>query len=168
MLVRHGERGAWFFAVMSLLPLSDLNRKPRLQSAVCYDDFIMKMSRFSRLFAASIVLFSLLFAQLSVAAYACPAWNNASPLIIDPDMPGCQGMPADQQSPTLCAAHCDNAPQSADTPSTPAAAPFIQATLCVVLNEGEQARAMSALSVGLPLNQAAAPPLIIRNCSFQI
>ena len=129
---------------------------------MCYDDFIMKMSRFSRLFAASIVLFSLLFAQLSVAAYACPAW------VIDPDMPGCQGMPADLQSPTLCAAHCDNAAQSADTPSTPVAAPFIQATLCVVLNEGEQARAMSALSETLQLNQAAAPPLIIRNCSFQI
>ena len=122
----------------------------------------MKMSRFSRLFAASIVLFSLLFAQLSVAAYACPARG------IDPDMPGCQGMPADQQSPTLCAAHCDNAPQSADTPSTPAAAPFIQAALCVVLNEGEQARSISPLSEALQLNQAAAPPLIIRNCSFQI
>lgn len=89
-------------------------------------------------------------------------------MVIDPAMPGCQGMPADQQSPSLCAAHCDNTPQSADTPSTPAIAPFIQATLCVVLDEGNAACAISPLSEGLPLNQAAAPPLIIRNCSFQI
>ena len=135
---------------------------------MCYDDFIMKMTRLFRLFAAGIMLFSLLFAQLSVAAYACPALGNGSLLVIDPDMPGCQGMQADQQAPSLCAAHCDNAPQSADTPSAPPVAPFIQAALCVVLVQGEAARAMHPLPEAFQPSQAAAPPLIIRNCSFQL
>ena len=172
MLVLHAARVACVFASMERDYIERSQSKAEASSAVCYDDFIMKMSRFSRLVAASVMLFSLLFAQLAVAAYACPASGNGSPavhkLLIDPEMSGCRGMSADQQSPSLCAAHCDNTPQSAEIPSTPAAAPFIPVTLCVVLDKGDLACAIAPLSEGLQLNQAAAPPLIIRNCSFQI
>jgi hypothetical protein len=132
----------------------------------------MKMTRFSRLLAAGIALFSLLFMQLAVAAYVCPASGTGSPaasvMAIDQSMPGCQGMQANQPAPALCAAHCDHAPQSADTPSMPAIAPFVQAALCVVLPAHAGARPVASLPDGFPPAATGAPPLIIRNCCFRI
>ena len=132
----------------------------------------MKMTRLFRLLAAGIALFSLLFTQLAVAAYACPVPGTGSPavskLIIDPDMPGCQEMPFDPHAPSLCDAHCDNVPQSADSPSAPAAAPFVQAALTVVLAVDEVSRPIRSLPAGARLTRPGAPPLIIRNCCFRI
>ena len=132
----------------------------------------MKMSRFSRLLATCITLFSLLFTQLAVAAYACPDVVNAnaavSRLVIDPDMPGCQGMPLDHEAPTLCAAQRDNPPQSADTASAPSIAPFIQAALTVILVAGTGVQQFVSPSHGPQLTRTVAPPLIIRHCCFQI
>lgn len=132
----------------------------------------MKLTKISRLFAAGLTLFALLFTQLAVAAYACPELGQSSPvaveLIIDADMPGCQGMPPDQAAPTLCAAHCDEPAQSADTTSAPAVQPFIQAALSVVLTYGNAARFTHLMPDRGNLNRSGSPPLIIRNCCFRI
>lgn len=117
-------------------------------------------------------LFCLLFTQLAVAAYACPDFGGepaaVSVLEIDPDMPGCEGMQVDLQTPTLCAAHCDDVPQSADTPSAPAVTPFVQAALSVVLFTGDNLRPNHLLSDGSELTRTGSPPLIVRNCCFRI
>jgi hypothetical protein len=132
----------------------------------------MKMTRLYRLAAASFTLFALLFTQLAVAAYACPQFGNGDPvgrnLVIDADMPGCQGMELDQDAPTLCVAHCDDAAQSADTPSAPTVSPFIQAALSVVLIQDEGLRSVQILPDWLHQTRPGSPPLIIRNCCFRI
>ena len=132
----------------------------------------MKLTKVSRLFAAGFTLFALPFTQLAVAAYACPQLGLSSPvarnLIIDADMPGCQGMQADQTAPTLCAAHCDEPAQSADTPSRPAVPPFIQAALTVVLAHGDGSRLTQSLPARFHLPRSGSPPLIISNCCFRI
>jgi hypothetical protein len=114
----------------------------------------------------------LLFTQLSVAAYACPQFDNVSPvasnLVIDADMPGCQGMQRDQEAPNLCATHCDDAAQSADTPSAPTVPPFIQAALSVVLIQGEGLLPVQVSPDRLLHARPGSPPLIIRNCCFRI
>ncbi|HEU4776212.1 MAG TPA: hypothetical protein VFS95_05260 [Telluria sp.] len=130
----------------------------------------MKMFRLSRLLVAGITLFSLLFTQLAVAAYACPALSTATPasLVFDRDMPDCQGMQPEQKAPGLCAAHCEKTPQSADTPSVPAVAPFIQGALTVVLAQDDSVLAWTPPPAGFQLLRTGAPPLSIRNCCFRI
>lgn len=91
-----------------------------------------------------------------------------SKLVIDPDMPGCQGMQPDQLAPALCDAHCDNAPQSADTPSMPAVAPFVQAALTVVLALDGASRPIDSPPDGFALTITGEPALTIRNCCFRI
>lgn len=140
------------------------------RDCVCYHDFTMKMFRLSRLLVAGITLFSLLFTQLAVAAYACPALSTATPasLVFDRDMPDCQGMQPEQKAPGLCAAHCEKTPQSADTPSVPAVAPFIQGALTVVLAQDDSVLAWTPPPAGFQLLRTGAPPLSIRNCCFRI
>lgn len=132
----------------------------------------MKMTKSFRLLAACIALLSLLLSQLAIAAYACPALGPANPVVrsvaIDPAMPQCQGMEHDTQASALCAAHCDYPPQFADTPATPAPAPFIQAALSVVLVASEAAQAGAARVPAADALRTGAPPLIIRNCCFRI
>ncbi|MEJ7805020.1 MAG: hypothetical protein WKG03_03745 [Telluria sp.] len=130
----------------------------------------MKLTRFSRLLAAGITLFSLLFTQLAVAAYACQDLGTPAErqLVIDPDMPGCEGMQPDPLTPTLCAAHCDTVSQLADTPAAPAIPPFIQAALTVVLIMGDGRQPFHPLTDGFELIRTRSPPLSIRNCCFQL
>ena len=133
---------------------------------------MMKLTKVTRRFAAGFTLFALLFTQLAVAAYACPQLGLSSPvarnLIIDAEMPGCTGMQADQAAPTLCAAHCDEPAQSADTPSAPIVPAFIQAALFVVLTRGDGPSLTQLLPDRVHLTRSGSPPLIIRNCCFQI
>jgi hypothetical protein len=132
----------------------------------------MKMIKLIRLFAAGFTLFALLFTQLAVAAYACPEFSQsslvASTLLIDPDMPGCQGMQRDQAAPALCAAHCDTAAQSSDTPSAPTIQPFIQAALTLVLLQDDGPRLANYQPDYFQLIRSGSPPLIISNCCFRI
>jgi hypothetical protein len=59
---------------------------------------------------------ALLFLQLAVAAYACPApmdLGGSIPAASDAKVPPCQGM--DQERPNLCEQHCVQDSQSVDT-----------------------------------------------------
>lgn len=141
-----------------------------LQAAMWYHLRIMKLSRPSRFLATLITLFSLLFTQLAVAAYACPGLDVAGVLMAqampDTDMPGCRNM--DQEQPGLCAAHCDANHQSLDTPGAPLVQPFFPAELSVVLLEGAAQYSVGAGPVAVRMIRTPAPPLIIRNCCFRI
>ena len=127
----------------------------------------MKLSRPSRFIAALVTIFSLLFTQLAVAAYACPA-SNAAPAAMSAmgDMPGCQGMDMNQQG--LCAAHCDPGHQSLDTPGAPHVQPFVAAALAVVLVSAFAQQPAAARPDAYRLTRTTAPPLAIRNCCFRI
>lgn len=132
----------------------------------------MKMPKYSQLLAAVITIFSLLFAQLAVASYSCPAVGSGkssfSNIVFDENMPGCQGMQVEQPAPALCAAHCQNAPQSADTPSVPVIVAFIPTTLCVVVIPDKPSSLIASLPEQTQLARSGAPPLIVRNCCFRI
>lgn len=123
----------------------------------------MKLRRSHRLFAALIVLVSLLSMQLAVAAYACPlvAYQAAA------SMADCEGTDAD--NPTLCHAHAEAGKQSLDKASTPAVQPFIAAAVLVEVAGLNQLipRTASVAPYWMPAS-GAAPPISILHCCFRI
>jgi hypothetical protein len=136
----------------------------------CYDSVTMKLPRISRAIAALIAVFSLLFAQLAVAAYACPQLAMAvmSAQAEQGDMPGCTGM-ADTGQPGLCQAHCASGQQSLDAPVLPPVAPFAATGLVAILALSETTGAGRPAASQPPLlARATAPPLAIRHCCFRI
>lgn len=133
----------------------------------------MKLSRSSRLVAAVVALFSILFMQLAVASYACPslgAADHASQAMAAmpmEDMAGCHDL--DPEQPSLCHAYGQTGNQSLDKPAVPPLQPFL------AVGFGQP---VSPLAATLPpdfafplttfLTHATAPPLAIRNCCFRI
>lgn len=132
----------------------------------------------------------LVFAQSSIAAYACPAMSgsaqdamssasavesvgeakstDAMPAAVDSTVSSSAPEQMDPSSPAMCAAHCDYGNQSADH----ASAPTIQAALLTTLYT------LPGLTVPIgrarplfdqPSPQAASsPPLAILHCCFRI
>jgi hypothetical protein len=123
----------------------------------------MKLRRSHRLVAALIALVSLLFMQLTVAAYACPIQSN-EPVAMAAD---CQGM--DRMNPSLCAAHADAGKQSLDKAATPAVQPFVAAAVLVEVTGLDQLMPASVrfMPSAVPAT-GAAPPISIRHCCFRI
>ena len=129
----------------------------------------MKLSRPQRLITALMMLFSLLFAQLTVAAYACPVDASSHRAAVGgmANMPGCTGM--DKSAPALCSAHCDKVHQSADTASAPAVHAFVPCSLELVLPRADRTALPPGAAIEtLPLSRATSPPLAIRHCCFRL
>lgn len=132
----------------------------------------MKLSRSSRLVAALIALFSILFMQLAVASYACPsldAEHGAQAMAAMPagDMAGCHDM--DPVQPSLCHAYGQSGNQSLDKPAVPPLQPFLAVGfgLPVIPLEVTHSPAI-AFSRTTFLTHATAPPVAIRHCCFRI
>ncbi|WP_426175315.1 hypothetical protein [Massilia sp. TWR1-2-2] len=132
----------------------------------------MYFSRPSRVIAAIIAIFSLLFTQLALAAYACPDLDVAKSVAMATDgakVPGCANMDMKMDSPGLCHSHCEAGDQTADTPQVPLVQPFVAAELTVVLSVAESVSQCDTLQPeGVLLKRSTAPPLAIRNCCFRI
>jgi hypothetical protein len=132
----------------------------------------MKLPRSSRLVAAMVALFSILFMQFAVASYVCPGQGRvqmqaAVMEAAGDSMNGCMGM--DMEQPSLCHAYDQKASQSLDKPVAPPVPPFVPATLVALLVPSEPAFPSSASYVRSPLlARPTAPPLAIRNCCFRI
>ena len=140
----------------------------------------MKPSRPSRLITAVVVLLSMLFMQLAVAAYACPVLlgtsNQAMPveaMVMDQSnmdqtaMNGCPGK--DIVQPSLCHAHDHSGSQSLDKPVLPDVVPFIPSALVATLIVLDPADRPAYFTPDLTLlMRTTAPPLSIRNCCFRI
>lgn len=133
----------------------------------------MKLTRPSRVVAALIALFSMLFMQLAVAAYACPTMAPMSaPMDISAgsathNMDGCAGM--DITAPSLCHAHDQTGNQSLDKPGTPQIQPFAATGLALPILSVAYAEAPSQpLAQSATLTRTTAPPISIRNCCFRI
>lgn len=104
----------------------------------------------------------MLFAQLAVSAYACPA-DQASPESMRADQP-CASM--DPDLPGLCQLHCEDGQQIVKTgPDVPPVGSFMP-VMGVVLT-GILPPPIRALSAPA-LEYASPPPLAIRHCCFRI
>ena len=134
----------------------------------------MRLPRTSRVIAATIVLFSILFMQLAVSAYACPALNlgndgrtTVSVHTTPANLAPCHDM--DTEQPSLCHASHETDKQSLDKPATPPLAPFVAVGYGLPISQ-------DLLSferfLGSPtsafLTHATAPPIAVRNCCFRI
>lgn len=136
----------------------------------------MKLSRSSRLVAALIALFSILFMQYAVAAYACPGLQTghvaeamAMPSNMDSmqGMAGCHGM--DDMQPSLCHAHDQVGNQSLDKPELPQVQQFVAMGLGLPLTSIDVVfHPAISQPDSLWLTRSTAPPLSIRNCCFRI
>jgi hypothetical protein len=135
----------------------------------------MKLTRPSRVVAALIALFSVLFMQFAVAAYACPGhqageMNEPVAMSIDSDiqtMATCQGM--DLEQPSLCHAHDQAGNQSLNKPELPQVQSFVAAGLALTLISIDVTyRPLAKQSEDLRLTRSTAPPLPIQNCCFRI
>jgi len=120
-----------------------------------------------------------LFAQISVAAYACPALEGMARPSGEPSamqsegdamMPGCDQM--DQLDPSaanLCAEHCKLGHQSSDTAPMPSLAASAPALLYLVpeqdLTRGTSAAFQPAQDI---LPAAAPPPHAVLHCVWRI
>lgn len=138
----------------------------------------MKLSRPSRLIAAFLALFSMLFMQLAIASYACPgrtmgsetkgtsSWSASADTVA---MTGCDGM--DSEQPALCHAHVQDpfGKQSLDKPQLPDVQPFVAAGLMVALSVVDAANfPQEPQQNPTLLARSTAPPIAIRHCCFRI
>ena len=109
------------------------------------------MTKVFRRWVCRLMVGVVVFAQMSIAAYACPAASGSA-----------QG-----PSPALCAAHCDFGNQSADHASTPTAQPALITTVYSLA-----ALTVPSVPAGARFDQpgpqsARSPPLAILHCCFR-
>lgn len=116
----------------------------------------MKSRRSLRSILAILALFGVLFAQLGIAAYACPLMTGGEDCCISVD-------PAD---PALCSAHCQQGDQSLDKPGSPLVAP---AALLQALAPAAPAQARPPPGVSRSLlSRRTAPSAAVRLCRLLI
>lgn len=132
----------------------------------------MTWNRRQRFVTVLFALMSLLFMQLAVAAYACPAANHGQQtgMAANSGMPCAESMKAnvtDDEQPSLCAAHCKADQQSADTnPSPGLATPAMPASDYALLR-------MNLPSLVPPLEapllaRTHEPSVALRHCCFRL
>lgn len=127
------------------------------------------MSRIFRRCAALAALGSLLFATLSVAAYACPMATPGAGSAAAAMPAGCSARNQDTDQPNLCRAHCTADQQqtvqaAVDLPSLPLMHGLV-ATLFVAASVSPPA---SHFAAGAAPDRTTAPPSTIRNCCFRL
>ncbi|WP_426162300.1 hypothetical protein [Pseudoduganella sp. R-34] len=123
----------------------------------------MKFRRTSRIVAAVVALFSMLFMQLAVASYACPTAGN-------PVATGAQCAGMDPAQPSLCKAKASNlaAKQSLDKPDLPPVLPFIAADLAGTVVADAWALESSEGAAAPPdMTRSLSPPHSIEHCCFR-
>jgi hypothetical protein len=119
--------------------------------------------------AALFAILGLLFAQLSVAAFACPG-PEAMVAVPAMEMPGCDMAPAERDQSPLCQAHCVQGDSSIQKPLAAVAG---MAAICehpasplveriVLLDRGNAGRQHSLLE------RPTGPPLAVLHCRFLI
>lgn len=134
----------------------------------------MKPSFQFRFVAALIALFSMLFMQLAVAAYACPnmrGGQQGASMAMSADSPAmssdCMGM--DMEQPSLCHAQDQAGNQSLDKPQTPTVQAFAPVALIQTITAIDSVfRPLPPQRRPLYLTRATDPPLSIRHCCFRI
>ena len=122
----------------------------------------MKILPLRRLLVVFVALVGVLFAQLALAAYACPGQASNLTMQLTPD---CADM--DMLQPALCHAHQHDGHQVPDKPGTPHAPLFIPAALVQQLAPATFPTPRRALPHFM-LARTTAPPNTILHCRFQL
>jgi len=123
----------------------------------------MKFRRTSRIVAAMVALFSMLFMQLAVASYACPSAAN-------PVATGAQCAGMDPAQPSLCKAKAANlaAKQALDKPDLPPVLPFVAADLAgIVIADAWAPDSAEGATAPPGLARSLSPPHSIEHCCFR-
>lgn len=129
------------------------------------------MPRACRRLVAKLLIATLLFLQLAVAAYACPSFNPDAGMAMsaamadDMPMDGCTM--SDQVQPNLCSQHCQQDSQALDQ-SPPAALAIPVLPLLAVVSAEPRPRSAASADPREFLARATAPPPAIRFCVFRI
>ena len=135
----------------------------------------MPSNRRTCLATVLVALVSLLFMQLAVAAYACPAVGTkaatlaATAAMADASMPCANSMASglDDAQPNLCQAHCQAGQQSADKHEPPL--PLSLGALPAGFAMPAQLRRLSGAALQAPhLMRTTALPAAIRHCCFRL
>ena len=132
----------------------------------------MRFSRRPRLLTAFILLISVLFMQLAVAAHACPDVNPAPAMSAHAgmdDMAGCLEADDAGAMSALCDHHCQPGSQSLNKPPVPDVSPFL--AIALVTNGVDTATSTDlgqTRADALFSTRINAPPLSIRNCCLRI
>lgn len=108
----------------------------------------------------------LLFAQLSVAAYACPGLGSADAPAVMADCDDMLGS-MDHAAANLCAEHCKQGQQSDQAPTLPVPAPLFIALYPVVAPPPGRAPPRPPAAT-LNALASAWPPHAILHCVFRI
>ena len=146
----------------------------------------MRLSRSLTSQICRVLIGVLLFAQLAVAAYACPAFGTKAPMsgqmvsaaapVQDSSVDAAKAVSAcdqmgqmDSSSPNLCLEHCRSGHQSSDTAPAPIVAAMTPALLYVLPTELEPVTGSSpSLPAMDPLVATAPPPHAILHCVLRI
>jgi len=127
----------------------------------------------------------LLFAQLAIAGYACPAASATAMQEMAPAtaagtdeggdasmraVGGCDQMPVqmDQALPNLCAEHCHTGQQSADHVAAPAVSPALLASLYTLPPAPQPAWPAGPPAASLSALVAASAPHAILHCCLRV
>ena len=138
------------------------------------------MSRAIRKSISLVLMGVLLFAQLAVASYSCPRLGGMDPASMTVSMtvsmpesmsvgmaPGCDQL--DPEAANLCAEHCHQGQQSADTAASPAVSAAIPTLLYLIPTEPQHVpgSCRSAPAVDDSVGAAPEPPHAILHCVFR-
>lgn len=137
----------------------------------------MRFTRHSRFVTALVALFSVLFMQLAVAAYACPT-IKATPDVAShegwasgeshSEMDGCAGG-VDTEQPALCFAYSQDGNQSLYKPQVPDVQPAVVVDIVRQAVDASLVFTPDTHYAQAPwLMRASTPPISIRNCCFRI
>ena len=128
----------------------------------------MRVNRSLRVRVIAISILAFLFAQFSVAAYACPSAEQSSARAeMAPDCAGMIADDADPAAPNLCAEHCHYGQQS-DQPRTPAVPAVALVALYAVSSPLLLSDPILPAAESSGLLVAPSPPHTILHCCFRI
>jgi hypothetical protein len=116
------------------------------------------MNRTARRFWSWLALIAIVFAQLSVSAYACPATAAQAEASVSP----CDGG-TDAPDANLCDKHCNDHQQS--SPAAGALSPFVPSFVSFLARD--TGRAISAPRVAA-LDHSISPPVTVSHCRWRI
>jgi hypothetical protein len=129
----------------------------------------MKISRRLRSLAAFLALVSVLFAQLAIAAYACPGAASMAIAAEAHEMPGCDMSPAADGPSALCQAHCLQADQSTTQPLLAVAGmAMIVESPFAAFAPAARVEAAGARASQPFLERPTEPELALRHCRLRI
>ena len=135
----------------------------------------MTCNRRNRFATVLFALVSVLFMQLAMAGYVCPSGitkagnTSEKAAMAEAGMPCAASMSLaiDDEQPSLCHAHCQTDPQSADHYQLPGLANLVDLASSVPVPRIVPALSGAPLQTTL-LSRTTAPPLAVRNCCFRI